>query len=84
AAQNKTAQPSVTTIAIPQSAVHGSGVDQYVYLVEQGHVKQQGVKTLPASNNQVTVLSGLSGGEQLVVSAKTPLHDGEAVREQNP
>ncbi len=83
AEQNKNAQPQAATIAIPQGAVHGSGNNQYVYLVEQGRVKQQSVKILAGANGQVTVLAGLSGGEQLVVSAKTPLHDGEAVREQN-
>lgn len=84
AEQNNTnAQPSVATISIPQSAIHGSGANQYVYLVQQGHVKQQGIKTLPAANNQVTVLSGLNGGETLVVSSASALHDGETVREQN-
>ena len=77
------AQPSVATISIPQSAVHGTGANQYVYLVANGKIKQQSVKTLPATNDQLTVMSGLSGGETLVVSAKSPLHDGEAVREQN-
>jgi HlyD family secretion protein len=84
AEKGESAQPQAASISIPQTAVHGSGASQYVYLVEQGHVKQRSVKTLPAANNQVTVLSGLSGGEQLVVSSKSPLHDGEAVQEQNP
>ncbi|MGH8396666.1 MAG: efflux RND transporter periplasmic adaptor subunit [Gammaproteobacteria bacterium] len=82
AEQNNQAQPSVVTIAIPQSAVHGNGNNQYVYLVEQNRVKQQSVKTLPGASGQVTVLSGLKGGETLVVSAKSPLHDGESVRVQ--
>jgi len=80
----KNPEPQVTRIEIPQTAVHGGSGGQYVYLVERGHVKRQSVKTLPASNNQLTVLSGLSGGEQLVVSSKTQLHNGEAVQGQNP
>ncbi len=84
AEKGQNSQPQIATIAIPQSAVHGSGAAQYVYVVDQGHVKQQSVKILPAANNQVTVLSGLSGGEILVVSSKAPLHEGEKVQEQNP
>ena len=81
---SKNPEPQVTRIEIPQSAVHGGSGGQYVYLVERGHVKRQSVKTLPASNNQLTVLSGLRGGEQLVVSSKATLHAGESVQEQNP
>ncbi|MGB9428842.1 MAG: efflux RND transporter periplasmic adaptor subunit [Gammaproteobacteria bacterium] len=80
---NAQTETQIAAITIPQSAVQGSDGNQYVYLVQQAHVKQQSVKTLPAANNQVTVLSGLSGGETLVVSADKPLHDGEVVREQN-
>ncbi|MGH8402253.1 MAG: efflux RND transporter periplasmic adaptor subunit [Gammaproteobacteria bacterium] len=83
AEQNKNAKPSAATISIPQSALHGSGGNQYVYLVREGRVKQQSVKTLAGANGQVSVLSGLNGGETLVVSASSPLHDGEVVREQN-
>jgi RND family efflux transporter MFP subunit len=83
AEKGQNSQPQVTSVAIPQSAVHGSGAGQYVYVVDQGRVKQQSVKTLPAANNQVTVLSGLSGGEQLVVSSEAPLHQGERVQEQS-
>lgn len=81
---NKNSEPQVTRIVIPKTAVQGESGNRYVYLVERGHVKQQSVKTLPASNDQVTVLSGLSGGEQLVVSSKTQLHADEIVQEQNP
>ncbi|MDE2345303.1 MAG: efflux RND transporter periplasmic adaptor subunit, partial [Gammaproteobacteria bacterium] len=77
-------QPQAATISIPLKAVHGSGASQYVYLVEQGRARKQAVKTLPAANDQLSVLSGLNGGEQLVVSSKTPLQDGEKVQEQNP
>ncbi len=84
AEKGEKSQPQAATISIPQTAVHGSGTSQYVYVVEQGRAKQQKVKTLPAANDQATVLSGLGGGEQLVVSSKSPLHDGEKVQEQNP
>lgn len=73
-------QTSIATISIPQSAVHGSDASQYVFLVEQGRAKQQNVKTLPGANGQVTVVSGLNGGETLVIASPASLHDGEAVR----
>lgn len=77
---NTKAQVQTATISIPQAAVHGSGSGQYVYLVVDGKVKQQSVKTLPGANGQVTVVSGLNGGETLVTTAPSTLHDGEAVR----
>ncbi|MBU6469450.1 MAG: efflux RND transporter periplasmic adaptor subunit [Gammaproteobacteria bacterium] len=77
---NTKAQAQTATISIPQSALHGSGASQYVYLVVNGNVKQQSVKTLPGTNGQVTVVSGLNGGETLVTAAPSTLHDGEAVR----
>ncbi|MGA9855275.1 MAG: efflux RND transporter periplasmic adaptor subunit [Gammaproteobacteria bacterium] len=80
---SKNPEPQITRIVIPQTAVQGGSGNQYVYLVQQGHVKQQSVKTLPAPDKQVTVLSGLSGGETLVVSSKAPLHDGERVQDRD-
>lgn len=77
---NTKAQVQTATISIPQTAVHGSGAGQYVYLVVSGRVKQQSVKTLPGANGQVTVVSGLNGGETLVTAAPSTLHAGEAVR----
>ena len=79
-ANSSSTQTSVATISIPQSAVHGSGASQYVFLVANGHVKQQSVKVLPGANQQVTVVSGLNGGETLVTSSPSSLRDGEAVR----
>ncbi|MGH8292425.1 MAG: efflux RND transporter periplasmic adaptor subunit [Gammaproteobacteria bacterium] len=77
---NTKAQVQSATISIPQGAVHGSGAGQYVYLVVNGKVKQQSVKTLPGASGQVTVVSGLNGGETLVTASPSTLHDGEAVR----
>lgn len=82
--KNANQASQIARIEIPKAAVHGSRGNRYVYLVEGGHVKKHGIKIAPATGNgKVTVLSGLSGGEQLIVSAKTPLHDGEAVQEQS-
>ncbi|MHB8425328.1 MAG: efflux RND transporter periplasmic adaptor subunit [Gammaproteobacteria bacterium] len=75
-------EPSIASIQIPEGAVYGSGGSQYVFLVEAGHIQQQPVKTAPAAQGQVRVLSGLNGGEQLVISADTRLRAGEAVRTQ--
>ncbi|MBU6510595.1 MAG: efflux RND transporter periplasmic adaptor subunit, partial [Gammaproteobacteria bacterium] len=77
---NSNVQTSVATISIPQSAVHGSGASQYVFLVANGRVKQQSVKVLLGANQQVTVVSGLNGGETLVTASPSSLRDGEAVR----
>ncbi len=75
-------EPRIARIRIPESAVYGSRGSQYVFLVVAGHIQRQPVHTVPATQGQVRVLSGLSGGEQLILSTHARLRAGEAVRTQ--
>jgi RND family efflux transporter MFP subunit len=68
-------------VTIPAAALHGRVGRQYVYTVESGHVRQQAVAVRPAGAKTVRVLTGLMGGERVVVSASAPLKNGEEVSE---
>jgi RND family efflux transporter MFP subunit len=68
-------------VSVPAKAVRGSGADRYVYVVNDGKAQRQPVKTGSRRGDAVRVTSGLSGGEQVIVSAPKNLHDGEKVAE---
>jgi RND family efflux transporter MFP subunit len=75
----KHAKRKPVALLVPAKAVHGGGTDQYVYLLNDGHAKRTSVSVGPKQNGKVTVLSGLAGGQSVIVSAPKPLHDGDAV-----
>jgi HlyD family secretion protein len=68
-------------IRIPTEALHGESGRQFVYLAEDGRVRLRSLVARPMRNGQAIVLSGLDGGERLIVSADAPLHEGEEIRE---
>lgn len=76
------AQPA--TVRVATRAVRTDGDQQYVFVVRDGHAHKQTVRTRGATAGQALVLSGLNGGETVVVSAAQTLKDGEAVEEKQP
>ncbi|HET6654848.1 MAG TPA: efflux RND transporter periplasmic adaptor subunit [Gammaproteobacteria bacterium] len=66
-------------LLVPAKAVHGGGTDRYVYLIADGRAERRAVTVGPEQNGKVTVLSGLSGGQRVIVSSPHPLHDGDKV-----
>ncbi|WP_020677661.1 efflux RND transporter periplasmic adaptor subunit [Geopsychrobacter electrodiphilus] len=66
-----------TTLLVPQSAVHQNGQMEQVYVAEQGVARMRLVRTGADYADQVEILSGLNAGEQIVISAKTELKDGQ-------
>ena len=75
------APTSRRSITVPAAAVHGPAGSRYVYLVDNGHARRQNVTARPTGNEKMHVLSGLNGGEHVVVSASAPIKDGEEVSE---
>jgi multidrug efflux pump subunit AcrA (membrane-fusion protein) len=51
----------------------------YVFVVQGDKVERRAIKTGPAAGEEVAVLSGLSGGEQVVVEGPEQLADGYKV-----
>ena len=52
------------------------------FVVEEGHVRSVPVATGPAAGGRVTIQSGLTGGETVVLSPPQGLSDGSRVRIQ--
>jgi HlyD family secretion protein len=66
-------------ILIPKSAVADSQGASSVYLIKDGRAVRRGIKTSRELGGQIEVISGLVGGEQLIVRGLEGITDGERV-----
>jgi len=64
---------------VPVSAVIRRGQLEMVFVAADDHAQMRLVKTGRRSGTEVEILSGLSGGERVVVEGATPLVDGQAL-----
>ena len=66
---------------LPESAVQSDKKGNYVYIVSGANkAERRDVKVGSVSTNGVTILSGLSGQEQVILSAGAFLNSGETVK----
>ena len=70
----------VPTVLVESAAVTRWGQIERVFIVEEGRLHMRIVKTGSTHDGQLEVLSGLSGGETLAISAGQPLQDGASIR----
>jgi len=77
----KTADMSVASLLVPREAVQRTGDHAYVWRLEGGLAKRIAVKAEPAPGGRMRILSGLSEGDRIVLSAESPLASGTKVRE---
>jgi RND family efflux transporter MFP subunit len=66
-------------VLVPRAAVRQAGDQPYVFVVQGDRVERRAVKTGPAAGEEVAVVSGLSGGEQVVTEGPEQLADGYKV-----
>jgi multidrug efflux pump subunit AcrA (membrane-fusion protein) len=72
-------------LAIPQTAITQRGQLVGVFVVDQsGVARLRLIKTGKTFGDRVEVLSGLNGGEQIVVDSVASIGDGTRVRESAP
>jgi HlyD family secretion protein len=71
-------------VLIPRSALRDGGGQAHVFVVRGGKVERRAVKTAPAPGEDVAVVSGLSGGEEVVTEGPDQLADGYKVKVRNP
>jgi RND family efflux transporter MFP subunit len=65
---------------LPESAVQSDEKGNYVFVIEAGNkVSRRPVKVGNVSDEGITIVSGLNGQEQVVLSAGAFLNEGEAV-----
>ncbi len=66
-------------VLIPSVALIGQGEDSAVFVVKDSRASRRKVRVGQARGEQVEVLSGLEGGEWVVVEGQDRLRDGERV-----
>ena len=65
---------------LPESAVQSDDKGNYVYVVGQNNkVIRRAVKVGDVSDAGITIMSGLTGSERVVMSAGAFLNEGESV-----
>jgi hypothetical protein len=72
--------PARTTIRIPSTAVKTDGGASVVWIVREGKLVRRPITAGPVSGGFLEVRSGLSGGEQLLVSGVETPTEGMKVK----
>lgn len=67
------------TIVVPQQAIQISGQDKYVWIVKDGKAHRQLVTTGDIINEGVTVESGLTSGDMVIVEGQNKICEGMRV-----
>jgi RND family efflux transporter MFP subunit len=67
-------------VFVPADAVRDEQGQPVVWVVREGHVYRISVTAGPVSGDRREIRSGLTGGEQVVVSGPATLEDGASVR----
>jgi RND family efflux transporter MFP subunit len=71
--------PTKPAVTVPKTAVRKDGERDVVFVVKDGQVERRAVGLGPAAGDDVTVLSGVAGGEQVVIEGPADLKDGAKV-----
>jgi HlyD family secretion protein len=71
--------PAKTAVVIPRAAVRKDGEHDIVYVIVGNHVERRAVGLGPATGDEQAVLSGVHGGEQVVIEGPADLKDGAKV-----
>lgn len=64
---------------IPVAAARGDGDTRDVFVVRDGRAERRAVRVGPVEGEQLVVLSGLSGGEQVILDPPADLAEGREV-----
>jgi hypothetical protein len=75
-----TGGPKVAGVTVPGAAVQGSGATGAVFVVRGDNVERRAVRLGAGGKDEVTVLSGLTAGERVVVGDLDKLKDGTKIR----
>jgi membrane fusion protein (multidrug efflux system) len=67
-------------ISVPLKAIQKSEDGDYVFVNENGIAKRKVIKQGATYDNQTEILSGLSGGEQVIVMGASDIEDGDKVK----
>lgn len=73
--------PGQAGVLIPKSAINESGDRKYVLLVVNNVVERRAVATAGERGKEILVISGLSGGNKVIINAPSNLENGVRVKE---
>jgi HlyD family secretion protein len=74
------AAPGKPQLVVPRAAVRKNGDQDVVFVVQGGRAERRSIRLAPTAGDEAVVVSGLAGGEQVVVEGPADLADGDAVR----
>src|SRR5262249_33271878 len=73
--------PKIVRLPV-QAVVHPAGLQDRVYVVQDGHARQRVVTVLDRNSREVLVGQGLAAGERVVTAGAVALQDGAPIQEQ--
>lgn len=76
------AQKNIQTLVVPQTALLHSGQMQLLFVVEKDRARLRLVRSGARYGETIEILSGITAGEQVVVTGQEDLHDGQPVAVQ--
>ena len=71
-------------VIIPEEAVVANGNERYVFVVEDGVIRQAAVELGQRMPGEVEVVSGVAGGDTVVIGGVQKVRDGTAVVAREP
>ena len=69
----------ISAITLPRSAIYGSRLHPFVFLVEDGRVVRTKIRIVSRKDAQRLRVTGLPGGARIVVSSSSRLYNGQTV-----
>jgi HlyD family secretion protein len=69
-----------TAVVVPRRAVRNDGNTDVVFVVQSGIVERRAIKVGDTAGEETYILSGLVGGERVVLDGPADLEDGDEVR----
>jgi HlyD family secretion protein len=76
----ETVQGGGNAVVIPRAALRSDGDRDVVFVVSEGKVERRAVSVGTAQGEEVTILAGLTSGEQVAMGGPAELQDGDRVR----
>jgi RND family efflux transporter MFP subunit len=67
-------------VLAPRAAIHSDSSGSFAWVVSDGRLRRQSVRTGAERGDQIAIAEGLSGGEALVVGEAASLSDGQRVK----
>jgi HlyD family secretion protein len=67
-------------VLAPRAALHSDSSGSFAWVVSDGRLRRQSVRTGAERGDQIAIAEGLSGGEALVVGDAAGLSDGQRVK----